>query len=63
MVINLDSSAGAGTHWVACYVSKNKVEYVHSFSLELSRRVIRPTAPKKYLSLIGYNSRTRLQRN
>ena len=31
MVINLDSSAGGGTHCVACYVSKNQVEYVHSF--------------------------------
>ena len=63
MVINLDSSACGGTHWVACYVSKNQVEYVHSFGLELLRRVIRPTRPKKCLSLMGYNSRTRLHRN
>ena len=51
MVINLVSSAGGGTHWVACYVSKNQVEYVHSFGLELSTMVVRPSGPKKSFSL------------
>ena len=34
MVIILDSSDGGGTHWVACYVSKNQIEYVDRFGLE-----------------------------
>ena len=64
MVINLDSSAGGGTHWVACYVSKNQVEYVHSFGLELSTRVINtPNWTEEVFFIEGYNSRTRLHRN
>lgn len=41
MVINLDSSDGGGTHWVACYIS-TKVEYDtlnYSFGLEPQREV------------------------
>lgn len=38
IIINLDSSDGGGTHWVACYIS-SKVEYFDSFGLRPSEEV------------------------
>ena len=45
-VINLDEYADVGTHWIALYVSNNKVIYFDSFGVE--------HVPKEIMHFIGH---------
>jgi hypothetical protein len=40
IVINLDNSTGAGTHWTALFKDKEKINYFDSFGLQPPQELI-----------------------
>lgn len=47
-IVNMDDSAGPGTHWTAFYIDGRKAAYFDSFGVEPPLEVIRALKPYKY---------------